>query len=163
MAYKDEYEVARLHTRTDFHRRTRELFVDAQRVVYNLHPPMLRALGLKRKLRLGPWFTPALRGLSRLRRLRGTPFDPFGYARVRREERRLVGWYVGLVRSALTELTPDNHDAVVAIAQLPDRIRGYEEIKLKSIADAEERAAVLRRALTVPVSNASVPRAALHS
>jgi indolepyruvate ferredoxin oxidoreductase len=148
MAYKDEYEVARLHTRPDFQRRTRELFVDAERMVYNLHPPLLRAFGLKRKLRLGPWFTPALRGLSKLRGLRGTRFDPFGYAHLRREERRLVSWYLGLVRSALAELTPQNHDAVVAIAQLPDRIRGYEEIKLKSIAATEAHAAVLMRALS---------------
>lgn len=102
------------------------------------------------RLQLGPWFTPALQGLSRLRGLRGTPFDPFGYAHLRKEERRLVSWYLGLVRSALAELTPQNYDAVVAVATVPDRIRGYEDIKLKSIAAAEAHAAVLMRSLARP-------------
>ena len=95
MAYKDEYEVARLHLKPAFHAGTRALFAAPRRVTWHLHPPLLRALGLERKLRLGPWFRHALRALRALRRLRGTPYDPFGYAAIRREERRLVPWYRG--------------------------------------------------------------------
>jgi indolepyruvate ferredoxin oxidoreductase len=145
MAYKDEYEVARLHLKTAFHTGTRRLFTAPRRLVWHLHPPLLRALGLRQKLRLGPWFRHALRALRALRRLRGTPFDPFGYAAVRREERRLVPWYRDLVMGALTEPDEGAHAAAVGLARLPEAIRGYEEIKLRSIAavraDAEARRA----------------------
>jgi indolepyruvate ferredoxin oxidoreductase len=147
MAYKDEYEVARLHLRPRFHAETRGLFVAPRRVVYHLHPPLLRALGLRRKLRLGPWFTPALRVLRGLRGLRGTAWDAFGHARVRREERQLIGWYRELVEAALGRLAPRTQQAVAEIAALPDRIRGYEEIKLRSAAAARARAVELLAAL----------------
>src|SRR5262245_62057286 len=101
MAYKDEYEVARLHLRRAFHEATRGLFVAPRRLSWHFHPPLLRALGLRRKIRLGPWFRHALRALRALRRLRGTALDPFGYAAVRREERRLVPWYRELMVGAL--------------------------------------------------------------
>jgi indolepyruvate ferredoxin oxidoreductase len=137
--------VARLHLKTAFHTGTRRLFTAPRRLVWHLHPPLLRALGLRQKLRLGPWFRHALRALRALRRLRGTPFDPFGYAAVRREERRLVPWYRDLVMGALTEPDEGAHAAAVGLARLPEAIRGYEEIKLRSIAavraDAEARRA----------------------
>ena len=141
MAYKDEYEVARLHLKPAFDVGTHGLFAAPRRLSWHLHPPLLRALGLKRKLRLGPWFRHALRALRALRRLRGTAFDPFGYAAVRREERRLVPWYRDLVAAAL--LGADSHAAVVELARLPEAIRGYEDIKLRSIIAARERAAQL--------------------
>jgi indolepyruvate ferredoxin oxidoreductase len=72
--------------------------------------------------------------------LRGTPFDVFGYAAVRREERRLVPWYRTLVEEALDRLTPENAPVVTELARVPDAIRGYEEIKLKSVAAARSRA-----------------------
>lgn len=140
MAYKDEYEVARLHLKPSRRDETRALFSDPRRVVYHFHPPLLRALGMKRKLRLGPWFTPALRVLASLRRLRGTAWDAFGYARVRREERRLVPWYETLVDTALDRLSNESHAAVVEIVRVPERIRGYEDIKLASIAAAKAQA-----------------------
>ncbi|HEV8308639.1 MAG TPA: indolepyruvate ferredoxin oxidoreductase family protein, partial [Methylomirabilota bacterium] len=99
MAYKDEYEVARLHLKPGFQAQARRLFVAPRRLVYHFHPPLLRALGLRRKLAFGPWFTPALRLLRGVRRLRGTAWDVFGYAGVRREERRLVPWYRSLVEA----------------------------------------------------------------
>jgi indolepyruvate ferredoxin oxidoreductase len=141
MAYKDEYEVARLHLKPAFHAGTRGLFTAPRRLAWHLHPPVLRALGLNRKLRLGPWFRHALRALRALRRLRGTPFDPFRYAAVRREERRLVPWYRDLVTGAL--LGADGHVAALELACLPESIRGYEGIKLRSIAAARARAAGL--------------------
>src|SRR4029450_13745958 len=113
MAYKDEYEVARLHLKPAFHAGPPKLFSPPPRLPSPLHPPPLRALGLRRKLRLGPWFRPALRALRAVRRLRGTPFDPFGYAAVRREERRLVPWYRDLVIRALADSGGDGHAAAV--------------------------------------------------
>jgi indolepyruvate ferredoxin oxidoreductase len=143
MAYKDEYEVARLHLKPELVAGTRDLFAAPRRVTYHLHPPLLRALGMTRKLRLGPWFTPVLGLLRGLRRLRGTPWDVFGYAEVRREERRLVGWYEGLVDGALDRLDGGSHAVALEIAELPDRIRGYESIKLANIALAKAHAASL--------------------
>src|SRR5690606_23877077 len=92
MAYKDEYEVARLHLETSRAQADAEVGPGGK-VSYNLHPPTLRALGMGRKLRLGPWFAPSLEALARAKRLRGTPADPFGRAEVRRVERSLVKEY----------------------------------------------------------------------
>jgi indolepyruvate ferredoxin oxidoreductase len=143
MAYKDEYEVARLQLKPALEEQARASFAEPRKLVYNLHPPLLRALGMKKKLALGPWFRPALGALRGMKTLRGTPLDPFGYAHVRREERRLIGWYRGLVERALERLTPETESTVLEIARLPDAIRGYEEIKLRNIAAAEQRAASL--------------------
>jgi indolepyruvate ferredoxin oxidoreductase len=147
MAYKDEYEVARLHLRAGLRARAEATFEAPVRVSYQLHPPLLRAIGLKRKLRLGPWFTPALGVLRRLRGLRGTAFDPFGRPEVRRQERRLPDWYRSLVTRALERLDDGNHRLVVDVARLPDAIRGYEEIKLRGIERAERQADFLMRQL----------------
>ncbi|MGH7266131.1 MAG: indolepyruvate ferredoxin oxidoreductase family protein [Candidatus Rokuibacteriota bacterium] len=143
LAYKDEYEVARLHLEPAFLAETRGLFVEPRRLVYHLHPPLLRALGLERKLALGPWFTPALRLLRALRGVRGTPLDVFGYAAVRREERRLVPWYTMLVDALLEYLEPRTHGVLVEVAGLPDGIRGYERIKLDSIRTVKRQAETL--------------------
>jgi hypothetical protein len=88
---------------------TCDLFVEPLRVAYNLHPPLLRVLGLKRKPQFGPWFRPELRLLRGMKGLRGTPLDIFGYATVRKEERGLIGWYRELVESALEYLSPDTY------------------------------------------------------
>jgi indolepyruvate ferredoxin oxidoreductase len=148
MAYKDEYEVARLHLRAGLRARAAETFEAPVRVSYLLHPPLLRAWGLKRKLRLGPWFTPALGALRAMRGLRGTAFDPFGRAEVRRRERALPGWYTDLVTRALARLDdPGASRLVLDVARLPDGIRGYEEIKLRGIERAERQAELLLRQL----------------
>ena len=78
MAYKDEYEVARLLTRPEFEQQTREMWESVESISYNLHPPMLRRFGVHRKLKLGAWFRVPLRVLARLKDLRGTPLDVFG-------------------------------------------------------------------------------------
>jgi indolepyruvate ferredoxin oxidoreductase len=147
MAYKDEYEVARLHLEAAMQRRAEDSFTGRVRVHYHLHPPLLRALGLRRKLRLGRWIEPALWALARMRRLRGTALDPFGRAEVRRLERQLVGWYGAVVDRALRELRPESHAQVVELAALPSRIRGYEQVKLDAARAAMERAEVLLREL----------------
>jgi indolepyruvate ferredoxin oxidoreductase len=115
----------------------------AARITWRLHPPLLRALGLKKKLALGEWFAPAFRVLRAMRPLRGSALDVFGYAELRRVERALIGEYRGLVEAALGGLTPESHDRAVELAGLPDEIRGYEDIKLESIARFRERAKAL--------------------
>src|SRR3712207_3978222 len=129
MSYKDEYEGARLHLDAIEQARLVSEFGDDVKVYFRLHPPVLRALGLKRKLKLGPWFVPAFRVLRSMKKLRGTPLDVFGMPSVRRLERELIPEYQGLVGRALSELRPANHATVAKIAALPDMVRGYEHVK----------------------------------
>src|SRR5262249_42077701 len=137
MAYKDEYEVARLLLKEEWAERVRATFVEPK-VRFNLHPPLLRDRGLRRELELGSWFRPVLRLLVSMRRLRGTRLDPFGRTEVRRLERELVGWYEALVDEALRELSPGTHQLAVQLAGVPDRIRGYEQLKVRSARAAHE-------------------------
>ena len=90
-------------------------------------------MGLKKKLKLGGWFRGPLRMLASMKGLRGTPFDLFGYAEVRREERALIGWYEQLVRDCLDRATPENLALAQEIVALPGQIRGYEQIKLANV------------------------------
>ncbi|MBI2206190.1 MAG: indolepyruvate ferredoxin oxidoreductase family protein [Candidatus Rokubacteria bacterium] len=133
MAYKDEYEVARLHLKSDVARALAAEFPDGAEVRYNLHPPMLRALGWKTKIPFGKWFDGAFRALVAMRSVRGTALDPFGRAHVRRVERALPGEYRALIDKALVDLSPDTYERAVRLANLPDLIRGYEDIKLRNI------------------------------
>jgi indolepyruvate ferredoxin oxidoreductase len=145
MASKDEYEVARLLLKDEFLQRVRAEFGEDARLAFHLHPPLLRALGLTHKLRLGMWFAPVLKALRALRGVRGTPFDLFGYARVRRVERALISEYRQLIEGLLPDLNEDNYQLAVQLAELPDMIRGYEEIKLASVAAFRRKAAELRK------------------
>jgi indolepyruvate ferredoxin oxidoreductase len=134
MAYKDEYEVARLHLDAVLQARRDAEFGPGAKVEVMLHPPLLRALGLDRKLGLPqaaarPLFT----GLRAGRRLRGTALDPFGATQLRRLERALIDEHRQLTRCALRRLTADNADAVAEIAGLADLIRGYEQVKLRAV------------------------------
>jgi indolepyruvate ferredoxin oxidoreductase len=133
MAYKDEYEVARLHLQADLARSLAEEFPGGVRVQYNLHPPLLRALGLTRKLKFGSWFDGAFRALAGMKGLRGTALDPFGRAKVRRVERALPGEYRELIERALGGLSSSTYERAVTLARLPDLIRGYEDIKLANV------------------------------
>ncbi|MFC4908518.1 indolepyruvate ferredoxin oxidoreductase family protein [Actinomadura gamaensis] len=140
MAYKDEYEVARLHLDPVERAKREDEFGADAKVSVMLHPPILRALGMKRKIRLTRTAPVAFRALRAARGLRGTALDVFGYAEVRRIERELVQEYRGLVRDALTHLTPGTVAAVVDLVRLPETIRGYEDIKLARVAEYRERA-----------------------
>ncbi|GAB4524329.1 MAG: indolepyruvate ferredoxin oxidoreductase family protein [Anaerolineae bacterium] len=133
MAYKDEYEVARLHTKATVHQVIEEEFGEKAKVHYMLHPPLLRAMGLNRKLKLGAWFNPVFALLVRMKALRGTPFDIFGYDHVRRVERQLISDYRALIEQALSRLTPEDYERAVNLANLPEVIRGYEKIKLSNV------------------------------
>jgi indolepyruvate ferredoxin oxidoreductase len=145
LACKDEYEVARLHTLPAFRAALEREFEGDFRVAYHFAPPLFP--GRPRKRRFGPWIRPLLGTLARLRRLRGTPFDPFGWTAERRRERALVVEYEAEVRTLATRLAPANHAAAVELIALPQRMRGYGEVKARSMAVATTRAAELRASL----------------
>jgi indolepyruvate ferredoxin oxidoreductase len=138
MAYKDEYEVARLSTDPAFGAGVRAEFGADATISWKLHPPSLRAMGLRRKLTLGPWFRPAYSTLHAMRRLRGTPLDPFGRAEVRRVERALVEEYRALVPRLVAMAAAGDVERAVRIAALPDMVRGYEGVKLANVARYRE-------------------------
>jgi indolepyruvate ferredoxin oxidoreductase len=143
MAYKDEYEVARLHLRQDVAAALAAEFPAGVKLQYNLHPPLLRAMGMKKKLRFGTWFDAAFRMLYAMRGLRGGALDVFGRAEVRRVERALIGEYRALVEKALAGLSPESYERAVKLATLPDVIRGYEEIKLRNVGKFREQVKAL--------------------
>ncbi len=150
LAYKDEYEVARLHLDpVEQARRDAEFGADAS-VSVLLHPPVLRAMGMKRKIRLrGRTARTTFRALRAARGLRGTKADIFGYARIRRIERALPGEYRDLLDRAVAHLDAGTAEQVTELAGLPDLVRGYEDIKLANIATYRARAAELLAAITV--------------
>ena len=138
MAYKDEYEVARLLTKPSFENQIRETWTQVESISYNLHPPLLRRF-FKKKIAFGPWFRRPLKMLAAMKGLRGGPLDIFGRAKHRRMERELIGWY----RDLISQVLEHNHPRALEIAALPEQIRGYEQIKEASIAQAKKRAADL--------------------
>ncbi len=133
MAYKDEYEVARLQLRGPFRRWAERRAGRKLHWRYHLHPPLLRAMGLKGKLRFGAWFEPFFQLLAAMRWLRGTAMDPFGRADVRRVERELVPWYQDVLTRLSAHLKASNLERSVETAKLVERIRGYEDIKLEAV------------------------------
>jgi indolepyruvate ferredoxin oxidoreductase len=148
MAYKDEYEVARLHLDAVEQAKVAGEFGDKAKVYVMLHPPLLRAMGMKNKIKLRRTAVPAFRMLRAMRGLRGTKADIFGLPRVRRVERALPGEYRALVERSLERLTPVTHSTVAEIADLPDVVRGYEDIKLGNVETFRTRAAELEDQLT---------------
>jgi indolepyruvate ferredoxin oxidoreductase len=146
LSYKDEYEVARLHLDPVERARIAAEFGEDARVRYKLHPPLLRALGMEDKVGVGPAaMDPAFRALRRMKRLRGTRLDPFGRTEVRRLERALPGEYRALVERGLAALAadPSAYETVVELFDLPDVVRGYEDVKLRSVAVFRQRAQAL--------------------
>lgn len=132
-AYKDEYEVARLLTDPAFVNAIQTEVPGGEQLTYKLHPPTLKALGRNSKVGFGPRTHIVLQLLQRGKRLRGTPLDPFGYSSMRRLERALLAHYVVLVREVSNTLTAVSYATAIAIAEAPDLIRGYEDVKLRSI------------------------------
>ena len=143
LAYKDEYEVARLLTDPVAEAAVRAQMPGASGQRYNLHPPMLRALGYDKKISLGPWFRPVLKGLAKGRGLRGSALDPFGWAHVRRVERALAADYLALVKGLLERLDLDSYERAVELARSADLVRGYEDVKMRSVAEYQSRRAEL--------------------
>ncbi len=139
LAYKDEYEVARLVTTPAAAESILAQVPDARRIRVHLHPPLLRALGLRSKLALGPSWTPVLRLLARARFLRGTAVDPFRHTRIRRAERALARDYRMLVSELSSTLDREGYEHAVAVATAIELVRGYEELKLESLERYRER------------------------
>ena len=138
MAYKDEYEVARLYTNGAFLKELQAQFEGDYKLEFNLAPPLLakrdpQTVQLKKRA-YGSWIFKAFRVLARLKGLRGTPFDIFGYTDERRAERQLIDEYEAMIRSLLPSLSATNIDTAVALAELPDKIRGFGHIKEANIA-----------------------------
>jgi indolepyruvate ferredoxin oxidoreductase len=132
-AYKDEYEVARLMTDPAGLAAMRDVAVPGSRIAWKLHPPLLRAMGLSHKISVPFWTAPAFRLLARLKFLRGTLLDPFGHASVRRLERALASEYTAAIDRLLPRLSAERLEEAIALAELPDGVRGYEDIKQRRI------------------------------
>jgi indolepyruvate ferredoxin oxidoreductase len=163
LAYKDEYEVARLYTDTDFIRRLRAEAGAGARLEVHLAPPLLArpdpATGRPRKRAFGSWVLVVFRVLRRLRFLRGSPLDPFGYTRERRAERALIEEYERTVAELLERLDPVNRAVALKLANLPDGIRGFGHVKARAVeAAARERSLLLEqfRRPSHPPTGASV-------
>ena len=152
MAYKDEYEVARLTADPTFAAQVADQYGADAKVAVRLHPPTLRAMGMKEKMSLGAWAKPGLGTLAKMKRLRGTRLDPFGYNEIRRTERALIGEYRSLVDSIVAawesgSVTPQQYSSIVELAALPDMVRGYEGIKMANVARYRETVAQMRSTL----------------
>ncbi len=147
LAYKDEYEVARLHCAPEFRRKLEAAFEGDWSLEFHLAPPLFArrdpATGAPRKSRYGPWMMRVFAMLARCKGLRGTAFDPFGYTRERRRERALIDHYERTVAALLDGLDHSNHALAIEIASLPERIRGFGHVKAKSIEEAQHREAEL--------------------
>jgi indolepyruvate ferredoxin oxidoreductase len=143
LAYKDEYEVARLYTDGEFKKKVEGMFEGDYRIVYHLAPPILAKTdpltGEPRKRRFGPWTLGLFRVLARMKGLRGTALDPFGRTEERRAERALIGEYEETVAALLGSLSRENHALAVKIASLPEEIRGFGHIKMKNLAAARAK------------------------
>jgi indolepyruvate ferredoxin oxidoreductase len=145
LTYKDEYEVARLHLKIDYDHVARGLGIDGPcSVTYHLHPPVLRRLGLKKKLPMGKPYELAFHVLRRMKRLRGTPFDVFGWDRDRRTERAVIEEYEQLIDETTGPSSAVPYDTLVRIAASALSIKGYGPIKETAVAAWRENVAELR-------------------
>ncbi len=164
MAYKDEYEVARLYTDRAFMERLEAQFEGDFRLSFHLAIPLLRrpdpTTGEPRKRDFGPWTMAVFRVLARMKRLRGGPLDPFARSPDRRLERRLIDWYAALVEELADGLTEANYETAVALASLPEKIRGYGPVKARSADEARREEERLRRSWPVPPAREAAPQPA---
>jgi indolepyruvate ferredoxin oxidoreductase len=154
LAYKDEYEVARLYTDGKFEKQLRDQFDGDFKISFNLAPPMLAgkpdALGRPGKRAFGAWMFQAFRLLAKMRVLRGTVFDIFGHSADRKLERDLIAGYEKDVATVLGLLSPLTLETSIELLSLPDRIRGYGPVKEKSVTEAKARYAQLAADLVNP-------------
>ncbi|WP_299592114.1 indolepyruvate ferredoxin oxidoreductase family protein [uncultured Microbulbifer sp.] len=146
LSYKDEYEVARLYSDGRFIESLKENFAGDFELEFNMAPPLLspfdKSLGRPRKLKFGGWMHKAFGVLARLKFLRGTALDVFGYTAERKMERALISEYEKLVDEVVGRLNAENHAAAIQLLNYPDQIRGYGLIKDKNVELAKEARAV---------------------
>jgi indolepyruvate ferredoxin oxidoreductase len=151
LAYKDEYEVARLYSNGEFTRQLQAQFEGDYRLEFHLAPSWLAKRdphnGTPRKRSFGPWMLKAFDVLANFKFLRGTAFDPFGRSLERRQERGLIDSYVADVELILTHLNASNRHMALSLARLPERIRGYGHVKESAMKAAALQAARLRQGL----------------
>jgi indolepyruvate ferredoxin oxidoreductase len=160
LAYKDEYEVARLYATGEFMKKIDGMFEGDYKVNFHLAPPILARpdplTGEPRKMQFGPWMLRAFGLLAKLKGLRGTPLDVFGRTAERRMERALIGEYESTVETLLGGLSRENHALAVEIASLPETIRGFGHIKAKSVeAGRKKQAELMGRYRAAPVKAAA--------
>ena len=140
MAYKDEYEVARLFSGMEFREQVENTFSGEYRLHFHLAPPLFAKkdpkTGLPRKSEFGSWMRPAFRILARLKVLRGTKFDPFGWTKERRTERELREQYFADIERMCGTISRDNYELAIELAEVPEQIRGFGHVKLRAITDA---------------------------
>jgi indolepyruvate ferredoxin oxidoreductase len=146
LAIKDEFEVARLYTETDFTARVAAQFEGDYKLTFHLAPPVFNkpdpVTAKRRRSVYGPWMMSAFRVLAKLRRFRGTALDPFSKTAERRMERALIGDYETIV-AELAALAPHNHSLAVELAQIPEHIRGYGHVKDRHVVAAKKKEAEL--------------------
>ncbi|MBP1205445.1 indolepyruvate ferredoxin oxidoreductase [Duganella sp. 1411] len=155
MAYKDEYEVARLYTDGAFQQKIAGMFEGDVKLKFHLAPPLLAkhdASGHLIKQEFGPWMMKAFGVLAKFKGLRGTALDVFGYTAERKMERALIGEYRQTVASLLPKLTAENLAQAVAIASIPEDIRGYGHVKERHLKSAKQKEATLLAAFGKPVA-----------
>ena len=162
LAYKDEYEVARLHARTTFISDAKNEFEGKAKLKFYLSPPLFARVdpetGRPRKYEFGGWILPVFRALASMRFLRGTPIDPFGYSTERRSDRRLIAEYEKLFARILEELDPPRLELAIELARLPQSIRGYGPVKQAAMHSVEALQAELLDAWSRP-EQVNPPRA----
>jgi len=154
LACKDEYEVARLYADPAFMEKVKAQFDGDYRLHFHLAPPLLAKRNDKGELvkrEYGSWMFAAFKVLAKLRFLRGTALDIFGYTEERRGERQLILDYDRVVDELLAKLTPDNHALALQIASIPEEIRSYGHVKARHLAAAKAKEAKLLEAWRTPV------------
>jgi indolepyruvate ferredoxin oxidoreductase len=150
LAYKDEYEVARLYTDGAFIRQLTEQFEGDYRLQFHLAPSWLSKLGSNgepRKRQFGPWMFKAFGVLAKFKFLRGTALDPFGYSAERKLELQLIAEYEQNIAALLEQLNANNYRIAVAIAELPEQIRGYGHVKQHNVDQVREQGRQLQARL----------------
>ncbi|HYD81855.1 MAG TPA: indolepyruvate ferredoxin oxidoreductase family protein [Paucimonas sp.] len=155
MAYKDEYEVARLHSNGAFRAKIENMFEGDYKIKFHLAPPLLAkrdAKGHLVKQEYGPWMMKAFGLLAKFKGLRGTALDIFGYTEERRMERALIDRYKATISGLLPKLTTENLAKATAIASIPEDIRGFGHVKERHLKNAQEKEATLLRAFDAPAS-----------
>ena len=166
MAYKDEYEVARLHSDPAFKAKIAGMFEGDYQVKYHLAPPLLSRRDDKGHLikqQYGSWMAKVFPVLASLRFLRGTVLDPLGYTAERRSERALIEAYRNNIASLLPVLSADNLTQLVALASVPEDIRGYGHVKERHLSQALLKQAELLQALSVGAGSGSSPNSGRHA
>jgi indolepyruvate ferredoxin oxidoreductase len=136
MAYKDEYEVARLHTQTGFMEHIQSSFEGDFKVHYHLAPPLWakrNSQGELVKRKFGPWMLTGFKLLARFKSLRGTKLDFFGKTEERQTERALIREYVQHIDTAMNKLTIETHAHAVSVARVPENIKGFGHVKERNI------------------------------